>query len=66
MEAIEGGRLSDIMKLKPSLVGEARADSLWQMVMLAGVLEEVPMTGRLYSYEVATYFGMLCAGYTKD
>ena len=66
VEAIEGGRLSDIMKFRPSLVGEARADSLWQMVMLAGVLEEVPMTGRLYSYEVATYFGMLCAGYTRD
>jgi len=66
VEAIEGGRLSDIMKFRPSLVGEARADSLWQMVMLAGVLEEVPMTGRLYSYEVANYFGMLCAGYMRN
>ncbi len=65
IEAIEGNRLSDIMKFKSSMVSEARADSLWQMVVLAGVLEEVPMTGRVYSYEVATYFGMLCAGYTR-
>ncbi|MGA2199034.1 MAG: hypothetical protein ABSG45_03765 [Nitrososphaerales archaeon] len=28
--------------------------------------EEVRMTERLYSYEVADYFGMLCAGYTRD
>ena len=66
VEAIEGGRLSDIMKFSPSMVDEARPDSLWQMVMLAGVLEEVRMTGRRYSYEVATYFGMLCAGYTRN
>ncbi len=66
VEAIEGGRLSDIMKFKPAMVDEARPDSLWQMVMLAGVLEEVRMTGRLCSYEVANYFGMLCASYTRD
>jgi aromatic ring-opening dioxygenase LigB subunit len=66
VEAIEGGRLADIMKFRPSMVDEARPDSLWQMVMLAGVLEEVPMKGRLYSYEVANYFGMLCAGYVRN
>jgi aromatic ring-opening dioxygenase LigB subunit len=65
VEAIKGNRLADILKFDPSLVDEAKPDSLWQMTMLAGALSQVGMTGRLYSYEVAGYFGMLCAGYTK-
>jgi aromatic ring-opening dioxygenase LigB subunit len=64
-EAIKEDRLKSIMKLDPRFVEAAKPDSLWQMVMLAGVLDAVPMKGRLFSYQVPTYFGMLCAGYTK-
>jgi aromatic ring-opening dioxygenase LigB subunit len=31
--------------------------------MLAGVLDVVPMEGRLVSYQAPTYYGMLCASY---
>jgi aromatic ring-opening dioxygenase LigB subunit len=68
VDAVRGGRLSSIMRFPRSLIDAAKPDSLWQMTMLAGVLREVPMKGELFSYQVPTYFGMLCAGYrrTKD
>jgi aromatic ring-opening dioxygenase LigB subunit len=65
VRAIERDRLSDILKFDPNMVEEAKADSLWQMAMLAGVLEAVRMKGVLHSYEVHAYFGMLCAGYSR-
>jgi len=65
VEAVESGKLSSIMKMRPALVEAAKPDSLWQMTMLAGALEVAPMKGALVSYEVPTYFGMLCAGYER-
>jgi len=65
VDAIKSGRLSSIMKMKPALVEAAKPDSLWQMTMLAGALDVAPMKGTLISYEVPTYFGMLCAGYER-
>jgi aromatic ring-opening dioxygenase LigB subunit len=65
VDAIERGRLSDILSFDPEMVEGAKPDSLWQMAMLAGLLKVVKMEGKLYSYEVPTYFGMLCAGYTR-
>jgi len=65
VDAIQAGRLSSIMKMKPALVEAAKPDSLWQMTMLAGALEVVPMKGTLVSYEVPTYFGMICASYER-
>jgi len=44
---------------------EAKADSYWQMLMLEGALENDGWTGELLSYEAPTYFGMLCASYTR-
>ena len=64
LEAVEGGRLSSLMKVDPDLVEAAKPDSLWQLAMLAGVLDVVQMEGRLVSYQVPTYYGMLCAGYS--
>jgi aromatic ring-opening dioxygenase LigB subunit len=65
VKAVERGRLSDILRFDSEMVEEAKPDSLWQMAMLAGVLKSVRMEGRLYSYQVPTYFGMLCAGYSR-
>jgi aromatic ring-opening dioxygenase LigB subunit len=65
VEAVQSGKLTSIMKMKPALVEAAKPDSLWQMTMLAGALEVAPMKGTLVSYEVPTYFGMLCAGYER-
>lgn len=66
VEAVKGNRLRAIMELAPSLVDAAKPDSLWQMTMLAGVLDIVPMVPEFFSYQVPTYYGMLCAGYTRE
>lgn len=63
VEAIERGKLDSIMEIDQSIVDAAKPDSLWQMTMLAGAITAVPMVGHLVSYQVPTYFGMLCAGY---
>jgi aromatic ring-opening dioxygenase LigB subunit len=44
------------------LVGSAKADSWWQMLMLHGATAK-GWRGRLVSYEAPTYFGMLTAAY---
>jgi aromatic ring-opening dioxygenase LigB subunit len=63
VDAIRRDRLDEIMKLDPDLVEGARPDSLWQMAMLVGALSVTPMRGELVSYQVPTYYGMLCASY---
>jgi aromatic ring-opening dioxygenase LigB subunit len=63
IEAIESQRLDSLLNMGADLVESAKPDSLWQIAMLAGVLGVVPMRGELVSYQVPTYFGMLCAGY---
>lgn len=64
VEAVREGRLESIMDLDQVVIDGAKPDSLWQMTMLAGVISVVPMVGHLVSYQVPTYFGMLCAGYS--
>ncbi len=66
LHAIEKGRIDSIMRLKPKLVEAARPDSLWQMTMLAGVLDRVRMSAEILSYHVPTYFGMICASFRRN
>jgi aromatic ring-opening dioxygenase LigB subunit len=61
MGAVQENRLGRLLSLDMELVDRAKPDSLWQMLILHGVLERVPMSGKFLSYEVPTYFGMLCA-----
>ncbi len=63
VDAIRRDRLEEVVKLGPELVDGARPDSLWQMAMLVGALSITPMRGELVSYQVPTYYGMLCASY---
>lgn len=63
LDAIRDGDLKQILGLKPKFIEQAKPDSLWQMVMLAGVAEAVPLRSQLLSYEVPTYYGMACAGF---
>ena len=62
-EMISEGRLDDLLSADPDLVENAKPDSLWPTLILAGALEENPMKGRLLSYEINVYFGILCAEY---
>jgi aromatic ring-opening dioxygenase LigB subunit len=63
LEAIQDQKLDSLFGLDADFVEAAKPDSLWQIAMLAGALSVVPMKGELISYQVPTYFGMICAGY---
>ncbi len=66
VRAIKRERLSSVMRAGAGLVNEAKPDSLWQMTMLAGALSVAPLVGTLVSYQVPTYYGMLCAGFARS
>jgi aromatic ring-opening dioxygenase LigB subunit len=57
--AVRGRRLGDLLELG-DLAARAKADSLWQLLVLHGSIGGgAPL--ELLSYEVAGYYGMLCA-----
>ena len=56
-------RLVDLLELDPDFVERAAADSWWQLLMLHGALG-AGWTSELLSYEVPSYYGMLCASFT--
>lgn len=60
-EAVEAGDLMRLLAIEPHLVAAAKPDGQWQILVLAGALCKVPMRPVFLSYEVPTYFGMLCA-----
>jgi aromatic ring-opening dioxygenase LigB subunit len=62
-EAIRKNRIESISRLSKSLVEDAKPDSLWQLAILAGIARIVDMRGELLSYEVPTYYGMICASF---
>jgi aromatic ring-opening dioxygenase LigB subunit len=65
VDAIEKNRIQSVMSLKTKFVENAKPDSLWQMAMLAGVLSKVKMRAELFSYQVPTYYGMICSGFRR-
>ncbi len=62
-DAIRKNRLKRVLSLDPKFVERAKADSLWQMAILAGIIERVPVSSELLSYQVPTYYGMICASF---
>jgi aromatic ring-opening dioxygenase LigB subunit len=64
VELVRTNRLDRLDELEP-LVAAAKADSLWQLVVLHGALGD-SYSVELLSYEAPTYFGMLCAVYASS
>jgi aromatic ring-opening dioxygenase LigB subunit len=64
-QAIRKNRIESISRLSKSFVEDAKPDSLWQMAILAGITQVVRMRGKLLSYEVPTYYGMICASFVR-
>jgi aromatic ring-opening dioxygenase LigB subunit len=60
---VRENRLEDLLTVAPALVEAGKPDSLWQMLILLGVPRMTPLRGEFLTYEVPTYFGMLCASY---
>jgi aromatic ring-opening dioxygenase LigB subunit len=65
VEAIRADKVESLVRLDPGLVEDAKPDSPWQMAILAGILRHVPMRSTLVSYQVPTYYGMICAGFER-
>jgi aromatic ring-opening dioxygenase LigB subunit len=63
VELVRENRLGELAAMDPGLIEAANADSLWQMLILHGALGDT-FEAELLSYEVPTYFGMLCAAFT--
>ncbi len=61
--AVVENNLDVLLTLPQGFVEDAKPDSLWQLAILQGVLRRIPMRGQLLSYQVPTYFGLLCAAY---
>jgi aromatic ring-opening dioxygenase LigB subunit len=62
LNASDPGRL---IALEDTEVRNAAIDGLWQALMLAGVMNRVPMTGSVACYEISptSTCGMLVASY---
>jgi len=63
-EAVQRNDLRSLLNLSSEFVDNAKPDSLWQLAILQGVLEHSQLVGRLLSYQVPTYYGMLCAAFS--
>ena len=66
LRAIRDNNLKRILRLRPRFIEDAKPDSLWQMVILAGINELVPLRSQLLSYQVPSYYGMVCAGFEPN
>jgi aromatic ring-opening dioxygenase LigB subunit len=56
-------KLSAIGRFTPDFIQRAKPDSFWQLLILSGFLEIIPLKGELLSYQVPTYYGMITAIY---
>ena len=64
-EAIGAQDLGRLLGFDLDWVTRAATDSFGQILNLHGAIQGTGMRGTLLSYEVPTYFGMLCAAYQR-
>jgi aromatic ring-opening dioxygenase LigB subunit len=64
--AVKANDLHSLMAITDERSTEAAIDGLWQTLMLAGVLDEVPMDVDFLCYEAPTYYGMIVASYAPS
>jgi aromatic ring-opening dioxygenase LigB subunit len=65
VELVQANALDRLLEIDPRLVADAKADSFWQLLLLAGALGS-GWEAELLSYEAPTYYGMLCAAFASD
>lgn len=62
-QAIRDQDLGRLLTFDLEWVGQAATDAFGQVLNLHGAIAGTDMRGELLSYEVPTYFGMICASY---
>lgn len=65
VEAIKAQDLGRLLTWDRDWVARAKPDALWQTLNLHGAILGQGFRGELLSYEVPTYFGMICAAYER-
>jgi aromatic ring-opening dioxygenase LigB subunit len=65
VDLVKRNALGELLSFEPPFVADAKADSFWQMLMLHGAIGD-RWRADFLSYEVPTYFGMLCAAFTPN
>lgn len=63
MDLIGRGDLEGLASIEPQFVEDAKPDGLWQALVLAGAIPPESRRTEFLSYEVPTYFGLICAGF---
>lgn len=63
VEAIKANDILSLLELDDQFISNAAIDGLWQLLMLAGAQQVVPMDVEFLSYEAPTYYGMIVATY---
>jgi aromatic ring-opening dioxygenase LigB subunit len=62
-QAITDQDLGRLLTFDAAWLKRAATDAFGQILNLYGAIQDTGMRGELLSYEVPTYFGMLCAAY---
>lgn len=65
-QAIKDNDLLPLIDLDDEYVNNAAIDGLWQLLMLAGAMQVVPMDVDFLSYEAPSYYGMIVATYARS
>lgn len=61
LEANDPGRLIELPEEKAT---NAAIDGLWQTLMLAGLMRQVPLRGEVLCYEAPSYYSMIVAAFS--
>ena len=65
-QAICEQNLGRLLHFDGDWVSRAATDAFGQLLNLHGAIQDSALRGELLSYEVPTYFGMLCVAYTQS
>lgn len=63
---IRSNELEKMAEFDPEYIDAAKPDGIWQTLILAGAIPKEARNIHLYSYEVPTYFGLICAEITSN
>jgi aromatic ring-opening dioxygenase LigB subunit len=65
IQIIERDELHKLLDFTEVFIEHAKPDSLWQMLILHGIIEETYLRNEICIYECPTYYGMIVASFMK-
>lgn len=66
VEMVKRNELAGMASFDDEYIEDAKPDGIWQALILHGVQQSIPLQVQFHTYEVPTYFGLLCAEYTPS